>query len=58
MKQRDLVQILTESGYQLIRSDGDHLIFKKPGARLEQVPKHREINERLAQSIINRVRRQ
>ena len=51
MKQRDLIQRLTDAGYTLARR-GDHLIFTKPGCRPVQVPNHREINENTANAIL------
>ncbi|MEE8816248.1 MAG: type II toxin-antitoxin system HicA family toxin [Lachnospiraceae bacterium] len=51
MKHRDLVNKLKEAGYRKIR-DGDHEIFKKPGGRMVEVPKHREVNENTAKQIL------
>lgn len=52
MKRRDLVKLLLQAGYQLERDDGDHTIYKKPGSRAVQVPRHRELNELTAKSIL------
>lgn len=52
MKRRDLVNLLLQAGYKLERDDGDHTIYKKPGSRAVQVPRHRELNELTAKSIL------
>lgn len=55
MKRRDLVKKLREAGYELVRDDGNHSIFAKPGCASIPVPKHREINEILARSILKQI---
>lgn len=52
MKRRDLVKELERAGYRLVRDDGDHSIYEKPGCRPVQVPRHREINENTARAIL------
>ena len=52
MKQRDLIKRLREAGYEWLRDDGGHTIYGKAGCRNIPIPRHREINERLAQSIL------
>lgn len=52
MKRRDLIQQLEAAGYHIARDDGDHTIYKKPGSRFVVVPRHREINENTAKSIL------
>lgn len=52
MKRRDLVRQLEASGYRIIRDEGDHTVYQKPGARPVSVPRHREINENTAKSIL------
>lgn len=51
MKRRDLIKMLEAAGYRADR-DGDHTIYEKKGCRPVQVPKHREINENTARSIL------
>ena len=51
MKHKDLVKRLTSNGFKKIR-DGNHEIFYKPGTRIIEVPKLREINEFLAKKIL------
>ena len=53
MKQRDLVKKLEKAGFELARHGSDHDIYKR-GNDEEQVPRHREINERLSKAILRR----
>ena len=55
MKQRDLIRKLQEAGYEWLRDDGGHTIYAKPGCRSIPVPRHREINENLARSILKQI---
>ncbi|MCI8710085.1 MAG: type II toxin-antitoxin system HicA family toxin [Dorea sp.] len=52
MKRRDLIKKLESAGYRLDRDDGGHTIYEKDGSRPVQVPRHREINENTAKSIL------
>lgn len=52
MKHRDLVKRLKAAGYRLERDEGDHTIYSKPGAQPIAVPRHREINENTARTIL------
>jgi mRNA interferase HicA len=53
VKRRDLEKRLTECGWHFHRSGGRHDVWTD-GEREEPVPRHREINERLAQAILRR----
>lgn len=53
MKQRDLIKLLTKNGWQFVRSGGNHEVYTN-GKDVEVVPRHKEINEKLAQAIIKR----
>lgn len=53
MKQRELVKRLEKAGFEFARHGGGHDIYKR-GCDEEQVPRHREIDERLAKAIIRR----
>ncbi|MFW5829171.1 MAG: type II toxin-antitoxin system HicA family toxin [Planctomycetota bacterium] len=53
MKRRDLEKILTGLGWQFLRAGGRHDVWTD-GERQEAIPRHREINERLAKAIIRR----
>lgn len=53
MKRRDLVQSLERAGCELLRHGSRHDIFHNPRTGKSQpVPRHREVNERLARRII------
>ena len=53
MKRRDLIAQLEQAGCYLIRHGGKHDIYHNPDTgKTEPIPRHREINERLAKKII------
>jgi predicted RNA binding protein YcfA (HicA-like mRNA interferase family) len=53
MKRIDLIRTIEDLGCQLIRHGGKHDWYRNPNTGVSQaVPRHREINERLAQRII------
>lgn len=52
MKRRDLIKKLEAAGYRVDRDDGSHTVYEKEGGRPVQVPRHREINENTAKSIL------
>lgn len=51
MKKKDLVQKLKERGFKLERLGGNHDIYSN-GIKAIPVPRHREINELTAKSIL------
>ena len=53
MKRRDLVRLLEKNGWWLLRSGASHDIYTN-GERSEPIPRHSEIKEQLARSIIRR----
>ena len=53
MKQRELIKKLENAGFQLSRHGHDHDVYKR-GNDKEEIPRHREINERLAKEILKR----
>jgi len=56
MKRRDLVKKLEELGCVLSRHGGNHDWYTNLQTRQSQpVPRHTEINERLAKSIIKKL---
>ena len=56
MKRRDLVQKLEEMGCVLIRQGGKHDWYQNQLTRMAQpVPRHREIKELLAKSILKKL---
>jgi len=53
MKRKDLVARLERAGCMLLRHGSKHDIFHNPDSGKSQpVPRHREINERLAKKIL------
>ena len=53
MKRKDLIKIIKNHGCILIRHGGKHDIYQNLDTGISQpIPRHREINERLAQKII------
>ena len=53
MKRRDLIKLLEQNGWWLSRSGSNHDIYTN-GKKSEPIPRHRELNERLARAIIKR----
>ncbi|WIM06497.1 MAG: type II toxin-antitoxin system HicA family toxin [Candidatus Nitricoxidivorans perseverans] len=56
MKRRDLIRLLEQMGCVLVRNGGRHDWYTNPDTRQSQpVPRHNEINEHLARSIIRKL---
>ena len=55
MKKRDLEKALKNEGWRLLRHGKKHDIWTD-GEKEEAIPRHREINERLAQTILKRAK--
>lgn len=53
MKRRDLVKLLESNGWWLQRNGANHDIYTN-GKAFEPIPRHNEIKEQLAKSIIRR----
>lgn len=53
MKQRDLVKKLETAGFHFERHGGNHDVYVR-GSDVEQVPRHKELNEILARAIIRK----
>ena len=53
MKHKDLCKKLEQAGFKFVRHGGNHDIYKR-GYDEETVPRHREIDERLAKAIIRK----
>lgn len=53
MKRRDLIRLLEKNGWYLLRSGANHDIYTN-GKDNEPIPRHSEIKELLAKSIIRR----
>lgn len=53
MKRRDLIKKLKYIGFKLERNGANHDIYRR-GNEEEVIPRHTEINERLAWAILKR----
>jgi mRNA interferase HicA len=53
LKQRELVKKLENAGFVFERHGNNHDIYVR-GIEKEEVPRHKEIDERLAKAIIKR----
>ncbi len=53
MKQRDLIKRLENGGFIFERHGNNHDIYVR-GTEHEEVPRHKEIDERLAKAILRR----
>lgn len=54
MKRRDLVKLLEENGWYLKRNGASHDLYTN-GDKVESIPRHTEINEKLAKAIIKKL---
>jgi len=58
MKRRDLIKLLEQMGCVFVRNGGRHDWYTNPKTQQSQpVPRHNEINEHLAKSIIKKFNR-
>jgi predicted RNA binding protein YcfA (HicA-like mRNA interferase family) len=56
MKRRDLIRKIEDLGAVFIRHGGKHDWFQNPRTKVAQpVPRHTEINEMLAKSVIKKL---
>lgn len=53
MKRRDLIKLFENNGWYYLRDGGRHDIYTN-GKSSEPIPRHREINEMLAKSLIKK----
>ena len=53
MKQRVLIKKLKQAGFTFYCHGGNHDIYIR-GEQLEQVPRHKEVNEALAKAILSK----
>jgi len=54
MKRRELIKKLESKGWYLLRNGSNHDIYTD-GNNIEPIPRHPDINERLAKSIIKKL---
>jgi predicted RNA binding protein YcfA (HicA-like mRNA interferase family) len=56
MKRSELLKILSKLGCQLVRNGGKHDWYQnKISGACQPIPRHKEINENLAKSIIKKL---
>lgn len=53
MKQKDLVRKLLDAGFKFHDHGANHDRYIR-GKVIEQIPRHKEVNERLAKAILKR----
>ena len=53
MKQRDLIKKLEDGGFVFERHGSNHDVYVR-GMEREEVPRHKEIDERLSKAILKR----
>lgn len=53
MKRRKLIKLLEEGGFVFERHGGNHDVYVR-GEEREEIPRHKEVNERLAKAILKR----
>lgn len=53
MKRRELIKKLENAGWYLLRYGGNHDIYTN-GKDIEPIPRHADINEKLAKKIIKK----
>lgn len=55
MKQRELIKKLENGGFIFERHGSNHDVYVRDSER-EEIPRHKEINEKLAKAILRRRR--
>lgn len=53
MKQRDLLNLFYKKGWWVAREGGSHIVLTN-GTQVESIPRHREVNEKLAKALVKR----
>ena len=53
MKRRELIKLLEKNGWYSKRNGGNHELYTN-GNKTEPIPRHPNINERLAKNIIKK----
>ena len=53
MRKADLERLFKRNGWTFERTGGSHDVWKK-GNQTETIPRHREINEKLAKALIKK----
>ena len=53
MKRKDLIKLFERNGWRMEREGGSHTVYTN-GEKNEVIPRHSEINERLAKALIKK----
>lgn len=53
MKRKDLIKLFEKNGWRLAREGGSHSVYTN-GKDVEAIPRHSEVNERLAKALIKK----
>ena len=53
MKRKDLIKLFNNNGWYFLRSGSNHDVYTN-GVDIEPIPRHKEVNEKLAKAIIRR----
>lgn len=53
MKRKDLIKLFEKNGWKFEREGGNHTVYTN-GKDSEVIPRHGEINERLAKALIRK----
>lgn len=53
MKRKDLIKLLERNGWYFSREGGNHTVYTN-GEENEVIPRHNEVNERLAKALIKK----
>lgn len=53
MKRKDLIKLFVQNGWYFEREGGNHTVYTN-GEKHEVLPRHSEINERLAKALIKK----
>lgn len=53
MKRKDLIKLFERNGWTLQREGGNHTVYTN-GKESEAIPRHSEVNERLARALIKK----
>ena len=53
MKRKDLIRLFEQNGWKIAREVGNHTVYTN-GKEVEAIPRHNEVNERLAKALIKK----
>ena len=53
MKRKDLIRLFEQNGWKIAREGGNRTVYTN-GKEVEAIPRHNEVNERLAKALIKK----